>query len=154
MINVLKKSVIFTFLIINLTACAVVNKNSDNSLLKLIENANESYELGLLTDAEAQYRSITVYYPEYYEAWLKLGNIYARSNQLEAAIVAYDNCLQKKPDESRCWNNKALARLKQAVSTIREARVQFPKGSQERVSLDLLFKRIVNSMSSNNNLSN
>ena len=118
-------------------------------LIQLVQIAEESYQLGLLTDAEAKYRRIISSYPDYHESWLKLGNIYTRTDQLEAAVMAYQNCLALKNEEMRCWNNLALARVKQALATLREGRSNMPENSMEAASINALYNKVIRVLSTN-----
>jgi tetratricopeptide (TPR) repeat protein len=128
-----------------LNACAStqqqsVNKLNSSELINLVEEAGEAYKMGLLTDAEIKYREITEKYPRYYDAWLKLGNIYVRTDQLEAAIRVYLKCTEIEPEAMQGWNNLALARLKQAMNALKVGRNNMTKGSIEYKELDDFYK--------------
>lgn len=128
-----------------LVACASTDSSSKKSLdaLALVEIANDYYEKGLLSDAEAKYRRITREYPKYHEAWLKLGNIYIRTDQLDAAIIAYETCNKKQPEDVRCWNNLALARVKQAVSSLDVGKAAMMKNSDEYLGLENFQMKLI-----------
>ncbi|WP_167812608.1 tetratricopeptide repeat protein [Marinobacter daqiaonensis] len=95
----------------------------------LVERASSQYEAGLLTEAEASYRKVTQLRPDYYEPWLKLGNIYVRTGQLEAAVRMFTKCTELRPDEVRGWSNLSLTRLKQSLAVLDEAQHHFPNDS-------------------------
>jgi tetratricopeptide (TPR) repeat protein len=131
--------------ILFLNACAStqqqsVKKMNSSELINLVEEAGEAYKMGLLTDAEIKYREITAKYPRYYDAWLKLGNIYVRTDQLEAAIRVYLKCTEIEPEAMQGWNNLALARLKQAMNALKVGRNNMTKGSIEYKELDDFYK--------------
>ncbi len=130
-----------------LGSCAAKPPSKSQSALALIESADRYYSMGLLSDAEAKYRKITLAYPKYHEAWLKLGNIYVRTDQLEAAIIAYQTCNQKQPEDVRCWNNLALARVKQAVSSLDEGKSAVMRGSSEYIGLEQFQRRLIGVLS-------
>lgn len=111
--------------------CASNQVSDTERVMELIEEANHYYEIGLLSTAESKYRSILRIQPSYQEAWLKLGNIYVRNDQLDAAVVAYELCLERGLEDVRCWNNLALTRLKQAVDTLQKAKRNFTAQSDE-----------------------
>jgi len=114
------------------------------------QKANESYKLGMLSDAEAMYIEITETNPNLFEVWLKLGNIYVRTNQLDAAIRVYENAVRINPKDVRAWNNLALTRMKQATKILMEGRKNMSPESDEYKMLDNTLKRILNSSNGNN----
>lgn len=139
---------LFIVSLIGISGCATngqaKSKMTTDELFLMIEDAQESYKLGLLTDAEIKYRQITEKYPNYYDAWLKLGNIYVRTDQLMAAIRIYENCTKIDPEAVQGWNNLALARLKQAMNTLKSGRDNMTKGSVEFLELDQFYKSVAN----------
>ena len=70
--------------------------------------AEKSYKQGLWQEAESYYRSLLKDNPDLYQAWFRLGNIYARSGQLDAAVTMYERCLELDPDQARAWYNLCL----------------------------------------------
>lgn len=90
-------------------------------LVVLEQRAEEAYGEGRLLDAEQLYRTILRRVPNSAHAWMRLGNVHLRSNQLDAAVYAYRQCLQHSPDDARCWNNLALGYVKMAVETIEQS---------------------------------
>lgn len=109
----------------------------------MIEEADHYYDLGLLSTAEAKYRRILAEQPSYYEAWLKLGNIYVRNDQLEAAVLAYSTCVDNAKEDARCWNNLALARVKQAVEVLQEGKTAMETSSTGYRQLEEFQYRII-----------
>ena len=85
-----------------LSACATSASNidGDNNANKL-RRAEQAYTDGLFVEAEAYYRELVNDNPELYQGWFRLGNIYARSGQLDAAITMYERCLELDPDQAR-----------------------------------------------------
>ncbi len=146
-----KATVIVAILAILLTGCATQSKQqkANTGLKNMVKVANEYYTRGVLSSAEGEYRKITKKYPKYYDAWLKLGNIYTRTAQLEAAVLAYENCLELKPEEMRCWNNLAVARLKQSLDTLQQGRSRMIEGSADHATLESFYDRLVDVLSEN-----
>lgn len=137
---------ISTFLTVG---CASGNKvkKGKSDLVEMVKLADKYYDRGVLSSAEAEYRKVIDLYPNYYGAWLKLGNIYTRTDQLEAAILAYDNCVVKKPSEMRCWNNLALARMKQSLDALERGKRNMVEGSVEHQTLDRFHRKALRIMS-------
>lgn len=132
-------------LVLNGCASGGAQKNEEFSVL--IEKASSQYEAGLLTEAEASYRKVTDLRPDYYEPWLKLGNIFVRTGQLEAAVRMYRKCTELRPDDVRGWSNLSLTRLKQSLAVLDDARQYFPSDSTGssvlRSSRESLIKHLV-----------
>jgi tetratricopeptide (TPR) repeat protein len=124
------------------------SKYSSKSKLDEFDQANKFYEAGRLSEAEWLYKQVLKTAPDLDEAWLRLGNIYVRTNQLEAAAIHLDKCTTINPSNYRCWNNLALIRIKQAISTLDQAEKSFPKAAQEKAKLLALRKKLINLMSS------
>lgn len=138
-------SAISFLLILNGCATGAAQNNEEFSIL--IEKASSQYEAGLLTEAEASYRKVTNLRPDYYEPWLKLGNIFVRTGQLEAAVRMYRKCTELRPDDVRGWSNLSLTRLKQSLAVLDDAQEYFPGDSTGasvlRSSRESLIKHLV-----------
>ncbi len=139
--------VISTFFLI-LGGCATTTGSGENAeFSNLIEKASSQYEAGLLTEAESSYRKVTALRPDYYEPWLKLGNIYVRTGQLEAAVRMFRECTELRPDDVRGWSNLSLTRLKQSLAVLDDAQQYFPSESTGaavlRNSRESLIKHLV-----------
>lgn len=119
----------FLFLGISLlvAGCAYSPEQNESSEFALwLEKASSQYEAGLLTEAEASYREVTKIRPDFYEPWLRLGNIYVRTGQLEAAVRMFEKCTKLRPDDIRGWSNLSLTRLKQSLAVLDNAQQYFP----------------------------
>lgn len=123
--------------------CASNSIKETQRVIAMIEEADHYYDLGLLSTAEAKYRRILAEQPSYYEAWLKLGNIYVRNDQLEAAVLAYSTCVDNAREDARCWNNLALARVKQAVEVLQEGKTAMETSSTGYRQLEEFQYRII-----------
>jgi len=138
--------VIFIISILLTSGCS----NRKFELWDTYQRANESYKLGMLSDAEAMYIEITEKNPKLFEVWLKLGNIYVRTNQLDAAIRVYENAVRLNPKDVRAWHNLALTRVKQSTKILMEGRRNMRPDSDEYKFLDDSLKRIIDSSNSKN----
>lgn len=68
------------------------------------------------------------------KAWFYLGNSYARTVELEKAIIAYETALAKNPELASAKANLALVR--QLASEVNEERAQAPDIGADEVSFD------------------
>lgn len=107
--------------------CASAPEQNESSEFAFwLEKASSQYEAGLLTEAEASYRKVTKIRPDFYEPWLRLGNIYVRTGQLEAAVRMFEKCTRLRPDDIRGWSNLSLTRIKQSLAVLDDAQQYFP----------------------------
>lgn len=111
--------------------------------ISFLLEADDYYKKGLLTQAEARYRKALEENPNIYEARLKLGNIYVRKGQLEAAVLAFERCIEIDPDQVRAWNNLALTRVMQATEVTREGVTVTDPRAPERKKLERLFDQLI-----------
>lgn len=87
---------------------------SPDELHEMSRTAVLSYESGEAAKAEALYRGLARAAPYNPETWLRLGNLYARTNRPEEAASAYQRSLQLNPGDARTWYNLGLVRQRQA----------------------------------------
>lgn len=108
---------------------------SEKPFLDTFDRAEADYRQGLLTRAEAGYRKVVQTKPTFYEPWLRLGNIYVRTGQYEAAIRMFEECTRIQPDDVRGWNNLALTRVNQGIDILDQASEHFPVERPEQALL-------------------
>ncbi|MBL7250931.1 tetratricopeptide repeat protein [Alloalcanivorax sp. C16-2] len=132
-----------------LSACAATAPSRDGEAsadkLRLAEKA---YQQGLFVEAESYYRELVSDNPELYEGWFRLGNIYARTGQLDAAITMYERCLDLDPDQARAWYNLALVRTRQSLRTLADAEQRFADRPADQRRLGALRQRLVEALTS------
>jgi len=98
-----------------------VDASPATGLFDLQRQADTAYDEGRLLDAEQLYRRMLKASPSSAYAWMRLGNVELRNDQLEAAIHAYRQCLRFQSGESRCWQNLSLTYVEMAVATLDQA---------------------------------
>lgn len=131
-----KYSVLTLVVLVFLTACSTM-KPQDEAPIKL-QQANQLYLQGELTQSEALYRQLIKQSPGLSIAWFQLGNIYVRTHQLEAAVDAFNRAIQVNPNDERYWTNLILTQMKQAESSLMRAKQYHPASpSLSRLSRDL-----------------
>lgn len=136
------KSFTAFFLAILIGGCTSVEKES-YSTINLFKKAERNYVQGLLSEAEADYLKLSRIAPDVSEVWAKLGNIYVRTGYLEAAVRMYEKCLDINPQETRCWNNMALTRVKQAMETLQAGAKSLEMNSDEYYVLTELYSKLL-----------
>lgn len=135
------KRLILVIVSVFLVSCAATGSKSSVTV-GLFKQAEDHYKNGLLTEAEASYLKLVKVSPGVTDAWVKLGNIYIRTGQLDAAVTMYEKCLHVDQKEARCWNNLALARVKQSMETLRQGQRQIELNSDEHYALERLYKKL------------
>lgn len=90
------------------------------NLIELQREAIEAYERRDWVAAERHYTQLVQKAPKDAETWFRLGNIFARVNQVDNAVRAYREALIRNPDNARAWNNMGVVQLRQAANTFRE----------------------------------
>lgn len=83
-------------------------------LLGLDRQADAAYRNGQLPEAERLYAALARAVPEEAPYWYRLGNVYARADRLEEAVLAYRQTLQRNAGHARALHNLAVVRLRQA----------------------------------------
>lgn len=111
---------------------------ADQDLRTQLAQADRALREARLVDAEYHYRQLSQQHPRLPEVWLRLGNIYTRQAQFEAAMRAYRDGLQHRPDDGRLWHNLALVELKQAIHTLETASQVIPADSPWRGHIEHL----------------
>lgn len=96
-----------------------------------------------LLDAEVAYRQLSKDHPALPDVWLRLGNIYVRQDQLDAAMHSYQRGLQRHAGDGRLWYNLALAQLRKSIDTLETASAVLPADSPFHARLQALHQRLL-----------
>lgn len=123
------------------------SKFSSEEAAQNLSLAENSYKQGLWQEAESYYRSLLKDNPDLYQAWFRLGNIYARTGQLDAAVTMYERCLELDPDQARAWYNLSVVRARQSLRISTEAQQRFMEESpQEALRFSHFRSRLVGAL--------
>ncbi|WP_228290791.1 tetratricopeptide repeat protein [Shewanella cyperi] len=103
-----------------LCACSSTPATSDGNqeIVALQAQAEHAYKLAKLDQAESQYLEVLALVPNYAPGWFRLGNIYTRTGRHDAAIAAYQRCVELEPENQKAWYNMSLVRLKQSTQIL------------------------------------
>lgn len=93
---------------------------SVEDLFEIEKLASAAYESSNWLESEKHYSVLVVKDPEQSLYWLRLGNIFARTNRPDASITAYREALIRDPALTNAWYNMAIIQLKQAVYSFNE----------------------------------
>ncbi|MEN0035867.1 MAG: hypothetical protein AAGC78_02315 [Cellvibrio sp.] len=133
--------VLMIFLSIFLLSCATAPKGGGETV-QLFKQAEDYYQKGLLSEAEASYLKLSKLSPNVSEVWMKLGNIYVRTGYLDASVRMYEKCIDIDQKETRCWNNLALARIKQAMKVLETGTSQVDIKDDQYEQLNMLYEKL------------
>lgn len=109
-----------------LSACAAGGVKSD--LMELRAAAFQAYAQGDWITAEQRFLALTRRVPGEGEFWFRLGNIYARTHQPEAAIEAYKEALLRQYDTPKAWHNMGIVYLRQAGNAFTQLLTELEPG--------------------------
>lgn len=132
---------VYCCLFLILSGCAGQVKQSESKAIDIEHRAESYYKQANLELAESEYRKLVKAVPLYAKGWFRLGNIYMRMGQLDAAIVHYEKALQFDSKMSKAWHNLALARVRQATNTLVEGQQQVDKS--QTFEVDSLLKKLL-----------
>lgn len=115
-------------LLLALPACAPPGVKPDREaakpdMFKLEQDADVAYQKGDLATSEKDYLELVKKIPEEPLHWFRLGNIYARTDRPDAAIVAYREAVLRNPQYSKAWYNMGIIQLRQAANTFNQMQV-------------------------------
>jgi len=140
---------IFLILItLNLSGCNLLNIQPDqpsptiSGINQLEQQAEEAYANKDWVAAEKAYKSLTLQLPGDANPWFRLGNVYARANNLDAAVAAYREALVRDHKSSKAWHNMGVIQLRQAANTF----LEMQQYTEENVPLSLRARYAVNSI--------
>ncbi|WP_105259200.1 tetratricopeptide repeat protein [Pseudoalteromonas sp. T1lg88] len=129
-----------------LTGCASSQSKGDAEKLNLVQLENQAetaYVAGHLDMAEGMYRQLLTVKEGYAPAWFRLGNIYARTNRLNAAVSAYQRCIQIDNEHEKAWFNLAVTRMRQSTNVIIQAQEHVTGDSMIKAQMDELFIQLM-----------
>ena len=95
-----------------------------DDLVKMHREAQAAFDSGEHARAEALYKGLARVAPNDPEVWLRLGNLYARTDNPEQAVEAYLRSLVLNGADPRAWYNLSVVRLRQAWASLLRAHGQ------------------------------
>jgi cytochrome c-type biogenesis protein CcmH/NrfG len=111
-------------LLLLLAACTtqpvVQEQATAQDLFEIEKLAAAAYEGSNWLEGEKHYLVLVEKDPEQSLYWLRLGNIYARTNRPDAAVMAYREALIRDPELTNAWYNMGIIQLKQAAYSFNE----------------------------------
>jgi tetratricopeptide (TPR) repeat protein len=111
--------------------------------LSSVQNeADEAYQNNDFTRAEELYTKLAKDIPSEKSYWFRLGNIYARTNRPDTAILAYREAVLRDPEYVNAWYNMGILQLKQSANSFNQMQ-QFVK---EEDPLSIKGKKVLDAI--------
>ncbi|AGF76843.1 tetratricopeptide repeat protein [Desulfocapsa sulfexigens DSM 10523] len=106
-----------------LTSCAT------KDLTRIREEAYMAYDNKEYDSAADKFEILVKNAPEDVEFWFRLGNAYARSQNPQLAISAYQNALLRDPTHVKAWYNMGFVQTQTALKTFVDMQTYTDTGS-------------------------
>lgn len=100
---------------------SVETRSTGEDLVKMHQEAQAAFDSGEHARAETLYKGLLRAVPNDAETWLRLGNLYARTDNAEQAVNAYLTSLSLNSADPRAWHNLGVVRLRQAWTVMLRA---------------------------------
>ena len=123
-------------------ATAIRGLDNDPDVVTINREALVAYESGEDAKAEALLKSLVRRMPNDGEAWFRLGNLYARTNQAELAAHAYEKALLVASGDARIWQNLGVVRLRQAWAAMLQANALLPGREPLSVQVEEILRHL------------
>ena len=96
----------------------MIDGRSGDDLVRMQREAQAAFDNGDDARAEVLFKALARSVPNDAETWLRLGNLYARTNNPDQAVDAYLKSLSLNSNDSRAWNNLGIVRLRQSWAAL------------------------------------
>ena len=96
-------------------------RSAGEDLVKMQQEAQAAFDSGENARAETLYKGLARAMPNDAETWLRLGNLYARTDNADQAVNAYLTSLSLNGADPRAWHNLGIVRLRQAWAALLRA---------------------------------
>jgi hypothetical protein len=113
-----------------------------DSILQVQQQADQAYTSGDMAASIALYQKLTEAVPQEADYWYRLGNAYARLQQPDQAVDAYQQAIKRNGAHARAWHNLAIVRMRQAQAALIVSVSSAAKGDPIRAQSDQLLKAL------------
>ncbi len=122
------------FISLPLSACLDANLKKDGGrtefdFIETDKLAEAAYQSNDWVESEKHYAVLVQEVPQRALYWFRLGNVYARTNRPDAAIIAYREAVLRDPEMTKGWFNMGVLQLKQAANSFNELRLYGDRSS-------------------------
>lgn len=113
-----------------------------DSILQVQQQADQAYTSGDMPGSIALYQKLTEAVPQEADYWYRLGNAYARLQQPDQAVDAYQQAIKRNGAHARAWHNLAIVRMRQAQAALITSVNSAAKDDPIRAKSDQLLKAL------------
>lgn len=113
-----------------------------DSVLQVQQQADQAYTSGDMAGSIPLYQKLTEAVPQEAEYWYRLGNAYARLQQPDQAVDAYQQAIKRNGAHARAWHNLAIVRMRQAQAALIVSVSSAAKDDPIRAQSDQLLKAL------------
>jgi tetratricopeptide (TPR) repeat protein len=113
-----------------------------DSILQTQQQADQAYTSGDMAGSIALYQKLTEAVPQEADYWYRLGNAYARLQQPDQAVDAYQQAIKRNGAHARAWHNLAIVRMRQAQAALIVSVSSAAKDDPIRAQSDQLLKAL------------
>src|SRR3990172_13168226 len=113
----------------------------------LMSDGTNAYKKGDYEAALTAFKKVTEMNPDYYDAWIGIGNSLFSLGRFNDAIEAFDVAIRVNPDKFEAWNNKGLLSLRlrkypEAVDAFSHAIKIKPNSHEVCYNIGLVFSEL------------
>ncbi|MBK8971099.1 MAG: tetratricopeptide repeat protein [Hahellaceae bacterium] len=108
---------------LTLSACSLWSTSSEP--IDQLEQGERAYLEGKLDQAAGHFTELIEAHPEYSYGYFKLGNISLQRGLNTQAAAYFRQAIQNHPEDPRYWNNLVIAELRQAKTSLKQAKQAF-----------------------------
>ena len=141
------KILLIASLMLLINGCNQLNTRPDKpdltDIVDLQQQADKAYQAQDWPTAERAYSQLSEKVPKQVEPWFRLGNIYARTDRLDEAVVAYRKALLRDSKNGKIWHNLGIVHLRQATTTF----IDMLENTREDDPLNDRARYVVNAIS-------
>jgi Tfp pilus assembly protein PilF len=126
---------------LTLAGCAATPEKASKTddLTLMHREAQAAYDNGDDARAELLYKKLTTLAKQDAETWLRLGNIYARTNNPQSAVESYRTSLSINDADPRTWNNLGIVMLRQSwMALVHAKEISNPSDAAYLNSADII----------------
>lgn len=127
------KNLLLAATLLIVTACGTTPQTVDRSLGL---NADTAYKQGDWQTAESYYSQLTEVTPENSEAWLRMGNMRLRQNNVTGAVDAYQAAAGKQDSDAKSHYNLGTSYIILARESLLKARQTLPEQDLGQMVID------------------
>ncbi len=124
-------TIFYTGLLFILSACTEPMVKEDEvaqlDMFEIEKLANQTYQNNQWLESEKHYIILVDKIPENAVHWFRLGNIYARTQRPDAAVMAYRESLIRDPKFAKAWYNMGVLHLQQSANSFNEFQIYVDK---------------------------